>query len=160
MLWLHKYYLRNIFKVPMQSVMLWVRISIRVRCTTICDKVCQWLATGRWCSLGPPVSSAKKTYRQNTREVLLKVAVIMTSPWQILNKRTIVDMFCSKWTLHHLHLCFEKSILPNNLVIVYIYRHVTLNKLCLSMQSVTALGQWFSLGTPRFPPPIKLTTTI
>jgi hypothetical protein len=24
----------------------WVRISIRARCTTLCDKVCQWLATG------------------------------------------------------------------------------------------------------------------
>jgi hypothetical protein len=32
--------------------MLWVRISIRVRCTTLCDKDCQWFATGRWFSLG------------------------------------------------------------------------------------------------------------
>ena len=29
-------------------LMLWVRISIRGRCTTLYDKVCQWLATGRW----------------------------------------------------------------------------------------------------------------
>jgi hypothetical protein len=29
--------------------MLWVRISIRARCTTLYDnKICQWLATGRW----------------------------------------------------------------------------------------------------------------
>ena len=27
-------------------LMLWIRISNRVRCTTLCDKVCQWLATG------------------------------------------------------------------------------------------------------------------
>jgi hypothetical protein len=26
-------------------------------CTTLCDKFCQWLATGRWFSQGPPVSS-------------------------------------------------------------------------------------------------------
>jgi hypothetical protein len=26
--------------------MAWVRISIRAMCTTLCDKVCQWLATG------------------------------------------------------------------------------------------------------------------
>jgi hypothetical protein len=26
---------------------MWVWISIRVRCTTLCDKVCQWLATGQ-----------------------------------------------------------------------------------------------------------------
>ena len=34
--------------------MLWVRISIRTRCTTLCDKVCQWLAADRLFSPGPP----------------------------------------------------------------------------------------------------------
>jgi hypothetical protein len=38
-------------------LMLWVRIAIRARCTTLCDKVSQWLATGRWFSPGPPVST-------------------------------------------------------------------------------------------------------
>jgi hypothetical protein len=38
-------------------LILWVQIPIRVRCTTLCDKVCQWLVTGRWFSPGPPVSS-------------------------------------------------------------------------------------------------------
>ena len=37
--------------------------SIRGMCTTSCDKVCQWLATGRWFSLGPLVSSTNKTDR-------------------------------------------------------------------------------------------------
>jgi hypothetical protein len=32
-----------------------------VRCTTLCDKVYQWLATGRWFSPGPPVSSTNKS---------------------------------------------------------------------------------------------------
>ena len=27
--------------------------------TTLCDKVCQWLATGRWFSPSTPVSSTK-----------------------------------------------------------------------------------------------------
>ena len=36
----------------LSSLMLWVRITIRARCTTLCDKVCQWLATGRWFSPG------------------------------------------------------------------------------------------------------------
>jgi len=45
----------------LSSLMLWVRISIRTRCTTLCDYVCQWLATGRWFSLGSPVSSTNKT---------------------------------------------------------------------------------------------------
>jgi hypothetical protein len=36
----------------LSPLMLWVRISIRARCTTLCDKVCQWLATGLWFSPG------------------------------------------------------------------------------------------------------------
>jgi len=54
---------------------LWVWISIRARCTPLCDKVCQWLATGRWFSPGPSVSSANKTDRHDITEILLKVAL-------------------------------------------------------------------------------------
>ena len=46
-------------------LMLWVLISIRARCATLCDKVCQWLVTGRWFSPGPPVSSNNKTDRHD-----------------------------------------------------------------------------------------------
>jgi hypothetical protein len=56
-------------------LMLWVRISIRARCTTLCDKVCQWHATGRWFSPGPPVSSTNKTDRHDITEILLKVVL-------------------------------------------------------------------------------------
>jgi len=55
--------------------MLWVRISIRARCTTLCDKICQRLATGRWFSPGPPVSSTNKPDRHDIAEILLKVAL-------------------------------------------------------------------------------------
>ena len=55
--------------------MLWVRISIRASCITLCDQVCQWLATGRWFSPGPPVSSTNKTDRHYITEILLKVAL-------------------------------------------------------------------------------------
>ena len=53
--------------------MLWVRISIRAKCTTVCDKVCDWPATGRWFS--PSVSSTNKTARHYITEILLKVAL-------------------------------------------------------------------------------------
>jgi hypothetical protein len=42
------------------------------RCTTLCDKVCQWLVTGRW---GSPVSSINKTDCHDITEILLKVAI-------------------------------------------------------------------------------------
>jgi hypothetical protein len=35
----------------------------------------QWLATGRWFSPGPPVSSTNKTDRNDITEILLKVAL-------------------------------------------------------------------------------------
>jgi len=44
--WIYRY-LCNQFLSPL---MLWVRVSIRARSTTLCDKVCQWLPTGRWFS--------------------------------------------------------------------------------------------------------------
>ena len=59
----------------LSPLMLWVRISIRVRCTPLCDKVCQWFETGWWFSLGPPVSSINKTDCNDITEILLKVAL-------------------------------------------------------------------------------------
>ena len=43
--------------------------------TAFCEKVCQWLATGRWFSLGTPVSSINKTDLHDITEILLKVAL-------------------------------------------------------------------------------------
>ena len=59
----------------LSPLMLWVWISIRTRCTTLCDKVCQWLATGRWYSPGPPFSTTNKTDRNDFTEILWKVAL-------------------------------------------------------------------------------------
>ena len=71
--WIYNY----LFHQCLSPLMLWVRISIRARCTTLCDKVCQWLslATGRWFPPGPPVSSTNKTDRHDITEILLKVAL-------------------------------------------------------------------------------------
>jgi hypothetical protein len=53
----------------LSPLMLRVQTSIRARCTTLCDKVCQWLATGR------SDSSTNKTDRQDITEILLKEAL-------------------------------------------------------------------------------------
>ena len=42
---------------------------------TLCDKVCQWLATGLCLYPGTPVSSTIKTDYHNITEILLKVAL-------------------------------------------------------------------------------------
>ena len=59
----------------LSPLMLWVRISMRARCTILCDKVCQWIVTGLWFSPGTPVSSTNKTESQDITEILLKVAL-------------------------------------------------------------------------------------
>ena len=66
--WIYNY-LCNQFLSPLK---LWVWIQLRqgVVDTTLCDKVCQWLATGRWFSPSTLVSSTNKT--DNISEILLK----------------------------------------------------------------------------------------
>ena len=65
----------------LSPLMLWARkISIRARCTTLCDKVWQWHAAGRWFSLGSPISSANKTDRHDIAEILLKVVLNTRKP--------------------------------------------------------------------------------
>jgi hypothetical protein len=52
--------------------------------TTLCDKVCQWLATGLWFSPGTLVSSTTKTDCNDITEILLKVSLstIPLAQWQ------------------------------------------------------------------------------
>jgi len=45
-----------------------------MRCTTLCDRVCQWLATSRWFSPGTLVSFTNKIDWHDITEILLKVA--------------------------------------------------------------------------------------
>ena len=61
-------------QLPVQTV--WVRITLGrgVLVTTLCDKVCQWLAAGQCFSSGTPVSSTNKTDSHYITEILLKVA--------------------------------------------------------------------------------------
>ena len=65
--WIYKYLCNQ-----WQSPLMWVRISIRVRYATLCDKVCQWLTTGQWFT---PRSSINKTDCHDINEILLKVAL-------------------------------------------------------------------------------------
>jgi hypothetical protein len=47
--WIYNYLCNQ----SLSPLMLEVRISITARYTTLCDKVCQWLATSRW--FPPPI---------------------------------------------------------------------------------------------------------
>ena len=50
---------------------------LRCEFESLCDNVCQWLATGRWFSVGTPISFVNKT---DLTEILLKVALNTITP--------------------------------------------------------------------------------
>ena len=56
------------------------QVIVRERCAykiieKLCDKVCQWLATGQWFSLSTLVSSTYTSDLHNVAEILLKGAL-------------------------------------------------------------------------------------
>ena len=77
--------------------MLWVRTPLRqsVLDTTLCDKVCPWLAAGCRFSLGTLISSTNKTDCHDITKILLKVALNTINQFP----------FCSQWNIQvHLEL--------------------------------------------------------
>ena len=100
----------------LSSLTLWVWIPLRrgVLNTTLCDKVCQWLAPGQLFSPGTPVTSTNKTDRHNIAEILLKIAlktIILTL------SLTSVNMYYSRGTasvlLNVRHTFINEIILDN-----------------------------------------------
>ena len=79
----------------LSPLMLWVRTPLRrgVVDTTLCNKVCQWLATGRGFS---PVSYTNKTDRHYITEILLKVALNTIKLNQTFGKRCFSIMHYDK----------------------------------------------------------------
>jgi hypothetical protein len=78
--WIYNY----ICNQCLSPLMLWVRLPLSSRITTLCDKVCQWLVTGRWFYPGTLVSSTNKTDRHGIAEILLKVALSTIKPNQTI----------------------------------------------------------------------------
>jgi hypothetical protein len=78
---------------------------------TLCDTVCQWLATGRWFSPGTPVSSTNKTDQHDKTDILLKVALnsITPSPYchYITGIFLIYVVLFSLWPLMPLSTIFQ-----------------------------------------------------
>ena len=107
--WIYNY----LFNQYLSPLMLWVRISIRARCTTLCDKVCQWLATGWWFSLSPSVFSTNKTDRHDITEILLKVAL---NTIKQTNKQTYLE---GKISLAHVWCTHLSQVIKSQNKIIY-----------------------------------------
>jgi len=82
-------------------VVMWIWILLRrgVLDTTLCDQVCQWLATGQWFSPGTPVSSTNKTDHHDITE---KVALNTITPWKRPNSSVKLLVWLSNMVLSEL----------------------------------------------------------
>jgi hypothetical protein len=80
----------------LSPLMLWVRISFGrgVFNITLCDKVCQWLVSGRWFSLCTPVSSTNKTDSHDITGIV-ESGVKHPNPWHFT---IIIHTFTYKLT--------------------------------------------------------------
>ena len=76
--WIYNY-LYGQFLSPL-TLRVWTPFRRGVLVARLCDKVCQWLATGRWFPPGTPVSSTNKTDHHEITEILLKVALNTIKP--------------------------------------------------------------------------------
>jgi len=109
--------------------------------TTLCDQVCQCLATDRWFSPGNPVSSTDETDCYYITEILLKVA------FNTINQTKTIFVF--GWNKPYYSVsedeCFI-TIIPFLLYFLYLKLHVRLKvgdvmhiysvgKLCIGVYS-------------------------
>ena len=99
---------------------LWFRIQLRrgELHTTLYDKVCLWLAAGRWCSGSPdtPVSPTNKTDRHDITEMLFKVPLntIILAPYityMLIIFDIVTRFYFIEDNFRFLDLCFVRTIL-------------------------------------------------
>ena len=94
------------------------RISIKSKCTTLCYKVCQWLATGRWFYPGPLVSSTNKTDLHDITEILLKVVLntIKQTIYLSIINYTYLIYYCTTYIFFNVICCnnhYGSLLFPN-----------------------------------------------
>jgi hypothetical protein len=86
--------------------------------TTLCDNVCQWLATGRWFLPGTLVSSINKTDHHDIIVILLKVALNTITLTLTLDFKQLFYMFFQNRKIKYLFMLCCKKIM--NALLVYI----------------------------------------
>ena len=100
----------------LSPLMLWVGLLPRARCTSLCDKVCQWLAVGQWFAPGPPVSFTNKTNSHDITKILLKVALNTIKPNQIsCNTSNRIKQKYYNMTMHYIDNRIRRGVLDTTL---------------------------------------------
>jgi hypothetical protein len=129
------------YAICLSPLMLWVRIPLRwgVLDTTLCDKVCQWFAAGRWFSQVLLVSSTNKTDHHDITEILLKVMWNTIKP---TNLNTLNEINYDKDILVYLNTLNFPLILESLSHSVHSWRSIDLMG-CLSNLSLKYFNSFF-----------------
>ena len=128
--WIYNY----LYNQCLSSLKLWVRTLLMrgVLYTTLCDKVCQWLAAGQWFSLGTRLSSTNKTDCQDISEILLKVA-LNTITLTLTHWPDIFLMICNT----NLIFCTELNIVMYKFPsVLWIFNTIFINNKLISWWSM------------------------
>ena len=89
--WIYNYmYLCNQYLSPL-TWWVWIPLRQGVLHTTLCDKVCQWLETVLWFSMGTLVSSTNETDCHDITEILLNVALNTITLTLYLNEKNCIE---------------------------------------------------------------------
>jgi hypothetical protein len=126
------------------------RISIRATCTTFCDNICQWIATGRWFSPGPPISSTDETDRHDITEILLIVALstiklkkVKIQDYMTWNLNHIMNLICSVSIVDIVFVVWSKIDGVQNPFKTTLYDVMTLN--CWKVMKASVFSPFFLL---------------
>jgi hypothetical protein len=113
----HKYYLTTNFNLTTKITLTIKNYSLGVLDTTLCDKVCQWLARCWWFSLGTLVSSTNKTFCHYVtfQKAVYRIALLMPKTLSFIRKYRY-------WSISiiikiHFFFCFCQAVTN---VVIYI----------------------------------------
>ena len=137
--WIYNY----LWNRCLSPLVLWIRVPLRARSTTLCDKVCQWLAAGRWFSPGHPVSSTNKTDRHHITEILLKVALNTIKPIKKQTRKQI-----QIYILRLVYLMFPVSYDCPFLTALSVFSNVYLSNVLANLDDFTILCYVSHNGCP------------
>ena len=92
--------------------------------TTLCGKICQLLASGRWFPPGTPVFSTNKTDRHDIAEILLKVAlnpITPPPPKHIIIKYYTFVSIIGSYYVQSLSTSFTSIFLTLNFIVPFMH---------------------------------------
>jgi hypothetical protein len=120
---------------------LWLGFMM-LNATFICDKVCQWLVTGRRFSSDNPISSTNKTDCHNITEILLKVAFNIINPNHKFHRKASISKLFTRFDCSLIQLSLFIQGTQGNLQMCSLWPVV----LYIHVKIICTIREWEKLG--------------